>query len=150
VRKQAYPPPAEPGAPLIAGDDLPFVFSGTLVVRGSGVGEVTSTGIRSEIGKIGQSLRSLRPETPRLQLQTTRLVTMFAIASGTVIALTILLYGLYRGGWLEGVLAGIALGMSMLPEEIPVVLTVFLAMGAWRISQARVLTRRAVSAAAGI
>jgi P-type Ca2+ transporter type 2C len=91
----------------------------------------------------GQSLASLETETPRLQLQTRRLVTTFAIASAMVVALTVLLYGLYRGGWLEGVLAGIALGMSMLPEELPVVLTVFLAMGAWRISQARVLTRRA-------
>jgi Ca2+-transporting ATPase len=131
------------GPPHTGGDDLPFVFSGTLVVRGSGVAEVTSTGVQAEIGKIGQSLRSLETETPRLQLQTRRLVTAFAIASAIVVALTILLYGLYRGGWLEGVLAGIALGMSMLPEEFPVVLTVFLAMGAWRISQARVLTRRA-------
>jgi P-type Ca2+ transporter type 2C len=143
VRKLASLPEAEAGPPHTGGDDLPFVFSGTLVVRGSGVAEVTSTGIRTEIGKIGQSLRSLETETPRLQLQTRRLVTLFAIASAVVIALTVLLYGLYRGGWLEGVLAGIALGMSMLPEEFPVVLTVFLAMGAWRISQARVLTRRA-------
>jgi Ca2+-transporting ATPase len=50
-----------------------------------------------------------------------------------------------RGGWLDAVLAGIAIGMSMLPEEFPVVLTVFMAMGAWRISKARVLTRRAAS-----
>jgi Ca2+-transporting ATPase len=85
----------------------------------------------------------LETETPRLQRQTQRLVTIFGIASAIVVALTVLLYGLYRGGWLDGVLAGIALGMSMLPEEFPVVLTVFLAMGAWRISQARVLTRRA-------
>jgi P-type Ca2+ transporter type 2C len=141
VRKLANPS-SDAGPPHIGGDDLPFVFSGTLVVRGSGIAQVTSTGIRTEIGKIGQSLRSLETETPRLQLQTRRLVTMFAIASAVVITLTVLLYGLYRGGWLEGVLAGIALGMSMLPEEFPVVLTVFLAMGAWRISQARVLTRR--------
>jgi P-type Ca2+ transporter type 2C len=143
VRKQASPALEQPRAPHAGGDDQPFVFSGTLVVRGSGVAEVLSTGVRSEIGKIGQSLSSLVTETPRLQQQTTRLVTMFAIASAIVIALTVLLYGIYRGGWLEGVLAGIALGMSMLPEEFPVVLTVFLAMGAWRISQARVLTRRA-------
>jgi P-type Ca2+ transporter type 2C len=50
-----------------------------------------------------------------------------------------------RGGWLDAVLAGIALGMSMLPEEFPVVLAVFMAMGAWRISRARVLTRRATA-----
>lgn len=56
-----------------------------------------------------------------------------------------LLYGTLRGGWLDVVLAGIALGMSMLPEEFSVVLTVFMAMGAWRISRARVLTRRAAA-----
>ena len=50
-----------------------------------------------------------------------------------------------RGDWLDALLAGIALGMSMLPEEFPVVLTVFMAMGAWRISRARVLTRRAAA-----
>ncbi|TKW80170.1 MAG: cation-translocating P-type ATPase, partial [Bradyrhizobium icense] len=142
VRKLVNPS-SDAGPAHLGGDDLPFVFSGTLVVRGSGIAQVTSTGVRTEIGKIGQSLRSLETETPRLQVQTRRLVTMFAIASAVVITLTVLLYGLYRGGWLEGVLAGIALGMSMLPEEFPVVLTVFLAMGAWRISQARVLTRRA-------
>jgi Ca2+-transporting ATPase len=145
VRKLARSAGAAADPPHAGGDDLPFVFSGTLVVRGSGLAEVTSTGIRSEIGKIGQSLHSLETETPRLQLQTRRLVAMFAIASTVVIALTVVLYGLYRGGWLQGVLAGIALGMSMLPEEFPVVLTVFLAMGAWRISQARVLTRRAAA-----
>ena len=59
--------------------------------------------------------------------------------------LAVVLYGLFRGGWLDAVLAGIALGMSMLPEEFPVVLTVFMAMGAWRISRARVLTRRAAA-----
>ena len=60
-----------------------------------------------------------------------------------VSVLAVILYGLFRGGWLDALLAGIALGMSMLPEEFPVVLTVFMAMGAWRISRARVLTRRA-------
>ena len=55
------------------------------------------------------------------------------------------LYGLLRGGWLEALLAGITIGMSMLPEEFPVVLTVFMAMGAWRISRARVLTRRSAA-----
>jgi Ca2+-transporting ATPase len=62
-----------------------------------------------------------------------------------VSVLAVLLYGMLRGGWLDALLAGIALGMSMLPEEFPVVLTVFMAMGAWRISRARVLTRRAAA-----
>jgi len=127
------------------GDDLPFVFSGSLVVRGTGIGEVIATGARSEIGKIGQSLSTLETEPPRLQAQTRRLVSIFALAGGAVSLLAVVLYGTLRGGWLDAVLAGIALGMSMLPEEFPVVLTVFMAVGAWRISRARVLTRRAAA-----
>ena len=127
------------------GDDLPYVFSGSLVVRGAGTGEVIATGARSEIGKIGQSLITLETEPPRLQAQTRRLVWIFALVGGAVSLLAVLLYGMLRGGWLDAVLAGIALGMSMLPEEFPVVLTVFMAMGAWRISRARVLTRRAAA-----
>ena len=127
------------------GDDLPYVFSGSLVVRGTGIGEVIATGALSEIGKIGQSLSTLETEPPRLQAQTRRLVRVFAMVGGAVSVLAVLLYGTLRGGWLDAVLAGIALGMSMLPEEFPVVLTVFMAMGAWRISRARVLTRRAAA-----
>ena len=125
------------------GDDLPYVFSGSLVVRGTGIGEVIAIGALSEIGKIGQSLSTLETEPPRLRAQTRRLVRLFAMVGGAVSLLAVLLYGSLRGGWLDAVLAGIALGMSMLPEEFPVVLTIFMAMGAWRISQARVLTRRA-------
>ncbi len=115
------------------------------MVRGSGLAEVTAIGPRSEIGKIGQSLATLETEPPRLQAQTRRLVRLFAVLGGAVSVLAVLLYGIMRGGWLDAVLAGIALGMSMLPEEFPVVLTVFMAMGAWRISLARVLTRRAAA-----
>ena len=127
------------------GDDLPYVFSGSLVVRGTGIGEVIAIGALSEIGKIGQSLSTLETEPPRLQAQTRRLVRVFAMVGGAVSVLAVLLYGTLRGGWLDAMLAGIALGMSMLPEEVPVVLTVFMAMGAWRISRARVLTRRAAA-----
>ena len=133
-------PLAQPG-----GDDLPQVFSGSLVVRGTGIAEVTGTGLSSEIGKIGQSLRTLEAEPPRLQIQTRRLVRLFALFGGAVSMLAVLLYGFLRHNWLNAVLAGIALGMSMLPEEFPVVLTVFMAMGAWRISRGRVLTRRAAA-----
>jgi Ca2+-transporting ATPase len=135
--------PTKPRRP--GGDDLPCVFSGSLVVRGTGVGEVVAIGVLSEIGKIGHTLSTLETEPPRLQAQTRRLVRGFAIVGGAVSVLAVLLYGTLRGGWLDAVLAGIALGMSMLPEEFPVILTVFMAMGAWRISRARVLTRRAAA-----
>jgi Ca2+-transporting ATPase len=127
------------------GEAQTHVFSGTLVVRGTGIAEVTAIGVGSEIGKIGHSLQSLETEAPRLQAQTGRLVRIFALFGGGVTVLAVVLYGTLRGGWLDGLLAGIALGMSMLPEEFPLVLTVFMAMGAWRISQARVLTRRAAA-----
>ena len=127
------------------GDDLPFVYSGAMVVRGSGLAHVVATGPRSEIGKIGQSLHALEAEPPRLQAQTARLVRLAGLGGAAVSVVAVVLYGTLRGGWLDAVLAGITIGMSMLPEEFPVVLTVFMAMGAWRISKARVLTRRAAS-----
>ncbi len=145
VRKRASQPGAAPGALRPGGDDLPYVFSGSLLVRGSGLAEVTATGPRSEIGRIGQSLNALETEPPRLQAQMRRLVRLCAGFGAGVSILAVVLYGTLRGGWLEALLAGIAIGMAMLPEEFPVVLTVFMAMGAWRISKARVLTRRAAA-----
>ncbi len=129
--------PARPG-----GDDLPYIFSGTLVVRGRGRAIVTATGPRSEIGRIGVAIASIETEPPRLKSETTRLVRRFAAVSLSLAVLAVPLYGLMRGDWLAAVLSGIALGMSMLPEEFPLVLTVFMVMGAWRISRARVLTRQ--------
>jgi P-type Ca2+ transporter type 2C len=145
VRKIARKDHAGSEACRPGGDDLPEVFSGSLIVRGTGLAEVTAIGALSEIGKIGQSLVALETEPPRLQAQTRQLVRLFAVVGGAVSVLAVLLYGATRGGWLDAVLAGIALGMSLLPEEFPVVLTVFMAMGAWRISLARVLTRRAAA-----
>ena len=145
VRKTARTQASASDARRPGGDDLPHVFSGSLVVRGKGVGEVVATGALSEIGKIGQTLGALETEPTRLQVQTRRAVRGFALVGAAVSILAVLLYGTLRGGWLDAVLAGIALGMAMLPEEFPVVLTVFMAMGAWRISRARVLTRRAAA-----
>jgi P-type Ca2+ transporter type 2C len=127
------------------GDGQPYVYSGALIVRGSGLAQVLATGPRSEIGRIGQSLSTLETEAPRLRRETTRIVTWCAAGGTAVALLVVLLYGLLRGGWIEAALAGIAIGMSMLPEEFPVVLTVFLAMGAWRIGKVGVLTRRAAA-----
>lgn len=144
---------ADPGADLAVagaeatprpgGDDLPSLFAGTLVVRGNGLARVHSTGIRSEMGRIGGALRDIETEQPRLQQQMGRFVRNFALVGAVAGVLTVLLFGLLRGSWLEALLGGIALGMSLLPEEFPLVMAVFMAMGAWRISQARVLTRRA-------
>ena len=145
VRKTACGPDGPTAAARPGGDDLPFVYSGSLVVRGTGLCVVMATGAASEIGRIGQALSTLETEAPRLRQQTRRLVVWFAAIGGGASLLAVLLYGLLRGSWLEATLAGIALGMSMLPEEFPVVLTIFMAMGAMRMSRERVLTRRAAA-----
>ena len=141
VRKR--PAAQEQPAAVPGGDDLPFLFAGTLVAHGSAVGRVTATGLASEMGKIGRSLQSISLEQPRLQAQLAWLVRDFALLGLGVAVLLVLLFGLLRGSWLNAALGGIAIGMSVMPEEIPLVLAVFMAMGAWRISRARVLTRRA-------
>ncbi len=121
----------------------PFIFAGTLVVRGTGQALVNATGARTEMGKIGHSLNTIKTEQPNLQLQIKSFVLTFAIVGAIVGILAVVLFGYLRGDWLQALLGGIALGMSLLPEEFPLVMTVFMAMGAWRISRARVLTRQA-------
>ena len=140
VRKIAWDGRLEMGRP--GGDDLPFVYSGTLVVKGQGICQISSTGPRTEIGKIGKALQILEPEDTNLQQQTGKIVRNFAIIGIGLCVLVVVVFGLTRGDWLNGFLAGLTLAMATLPEEFPVVLTIFLALGAWRISQHKVLTRR--------
>ena len=124
------------------GEATPFVFSGTLVVSGRGVAKVKATGPRTEMGRIGRAIQTaVAPDSP-LQKETRRIVKIVAIAGGILCATVVLLFGLTRHNWLGGLLAGLTLAMSLLPEEFPVVLTVFLAIGAWRMSFKHVLTRR--------
>jgi Ca2+-transporting ATPase len=127
------------------GDDLPYVFSGTLVTRGHGIAEVTAAGAGSELGKIGKALEGVRTEQTLLQKETARLVRRLATVGLALCAVVVVVYSLTRGNtgaaWQQGLLAGITLAMATLPEEFPVVLTIFLALGAWRIGQSRVLTR---------
>jgi Ca2+-transporting ATPase len=140
VRKSAWDGNQSPSRP--GGDDLPFVYSGTMLVQGRGVARVSATGLRSEIGKIGKALQSIETDETFLQKKSTRMIQTLAVVGLSLCALAVVLYGVSRGNWINGFLVGIALAMSLLPEEIPVVLTVFLALGAWRMAQKNVLTRR--------
>lgn len=124
------------------GDATPWMFSGTLVVKGHGVAVARETGAGTELGKIGAALRAIEPEPTRLQREIDRLVKVLAAVGLLAALIVVVVYGLTRGNWLGGVLAGIAAAMALLPEEFPVVLTVFLALGAWRMSRKHVLTRR--------
>ncbi len=120
-----------------------MLFAGSLVVRGSGTALVEAIGLKTEMGKIGGALSTIETEQPHLKTQINHLVFYFAMIAGIAGIFAVVLYGVLRGSWLEAMLSGIALGMSLLPEEFPLVMAVFMVMGAWRISQARVLTRRA-------
>ena len=143
VHKQAGSGAVPAHMPRPGGEDQPFIYSGSMIVRGTGLARVLSIGAATEMGRIGQSLASFDPEPPRIKRETRRLVRIFAGVAIVCCLSATLLYGFFRGSWLEAALNGIALGMTLLPEEMPVVLAVFMAMGAWRISKARVLTRQA-------
>lgn len=125
------------------GDDSPWIFSGTLVVRGHGVAVVERTGARTELGRIGTALSQLTEERTLLQREINRLVRVVAVLGLAAAATVVVVFGLTRGDWLQGLLAGIAATMSLLPEEFPVILTLFMALGAWRMSKSKVLSRRA-------
>ena len=118
------------------------VFSGTLVVQGSGKLEVTAIGIHTEFGKIGKSLQQIVQDPTRLQKEMKVLIRNLFIIGGFLSVLVVFAFYLTRGDFIASLLSGLASAMAILPEEFPVVLTIFLAIGAWRLSQQNVLTRK--------
>ncbi|HEX7453374.1 MAG TPA: HAD-IC family P-type ATPase, partial [Polyangiaceae bacterium] len=125
------------------GEDLPFLYAGTLIVGGAGIARVSATGPRTEIGRIGAALQmqSKAQETP-LQAEARRLVVKLAWVGGALSLLAAFGYGIAKHDALGGLLAGLTLAMAILPNEFPVVVTMFLALGAWRLSRRKVLARR--------
>ncbi len=123
------------------GDELATVFGGTFVVRGQGVARVTATGMRSQMGRIGASLNQIETVLTPLQKQTAQLVKVLAWITFGLCVLMILTLGLRNGLWLPALLSGIALAMAILPDEYPVVMAIFPALGAHRLAQEGVLTR---------
>lgn len=119
------------------------IFSGTLVVTGYGRAVIDKTGANTELGKIGVALQSIEIERTHLQKEVSRLVRVIYIAALTAAFAVFVIYGSTRDNWLEGGLAGIAASMALIPEEFPVILTLFLALGAWRMSRNHVIARRA-------
>ncbi len=137
------------GAPVLnaqpGGEDTPLIWAGSLITAGTGMAIVTATGPRTAIGRIGHALSTVAAAPPPLQRQMRRLVWLFAAAGiGTSVILT-LAYGLLHGQWLQAILGGITLAMATLPEEFPLVLTIFLVLGAWRMARQHVLARRAAA-----
>ncbi len=118
------------------------LFAGTLIVSGQGLAEVKSTGGNTALGRIGQFLATVDTSPTPLQQASGRLVTLLGSVAVGVCGLVVLAYGLIRGNWIEGALAGITIAISLIPEEFPMVLAIFMALGAWRLAQHKVLVRR--------
>jgi Ca2+-transporting ATPase len=132
---------------LLTGESVPVhstekLFAGTTIVRGQAIARVSETGIQTEIGRIGKVLESASPEVTRLQVETARFTKIIAVGAGALCVMVVVVYGLTRSDWLNGLLTGLTLAMAILPNELPAVLLIFLALGAWRISQRNVLTRK--------
>ncbi|RPJ46869.1 MAG: cation-translocating P-type ATPase [Betaproteobacteria bacterium] len=129
---------AEPG-----GDGTPYLFASTVVTKGVGTAEVRAIGAATAVGRIGQALAATKEPPSGLQLSSRKLIRNLTVAALLLATIQVLLGWLWNDrSLLESLLSGIALAMAILPEEIPVILTVFLALGAWRMSRQKVLTRR--------
>lgn len=138
---------------LLTGESLPVlkhaisntkenkVYSGTLVISGSGAFKVSSTGQKTEFGKIGSTLEKIEKDQTRLQKEMKLLIRRLFLIGVVISVGVVLLFYFTRGNFLQSLLNGISVSMAILPEEFPVVLTVFLALGAWRLSKVNTLTR---------
>lgn len=124
------------------GDYTPFLYAGSMIVRGSGVARVERTGPRTAVGGLGASLAAIQGEPSPLQQRTGELVARLGAFALFFCALVIVAYGLVHGDWFEGAIAGITLAIGLLPEEFPMVLAIFLAIGAFRLAGRNVLVRR--------
>ncbi|MGA1343272.1 MAG: cation-translocating P-type ATPase [Hyphomonas sp.] len=118
------------------------VFAGTLIVRGQGVVRATRTGSQSALGRIGSSLADIKQEPTPLQQTTGRLVGYLGLVALGFCGLIAAAYGILRGDWSGGALAGITVAIALIPEEFPMVLAIFVALGAWRLAAHKVLVRR--------
>ena len=118
-----------------------MVYAGTMIVRGQGVAEVFATGAATRLGSIGAALEEIDPESSPLHTQVKRLTTRIALVALALSVGLALLYAFKTGDWFTSILSGITLAMAALPQEFPVIMIVFFALGARRIAQHRVLTR---------
>lgn len=120
----------------------PQVYSGTLVVSGLAVFEVEKIGRETQLGKIGQSIHSINEERSPLYLQINRFVKNMAIF-GTIIFLMVCIFSYVKTqNILDSLLSGLTMAMSVLPEEIPVAFTTFMALGAWKLMREGVIIKR--------
>jgi Ca2+-transporting ATPase len=124
-----------------AGERADQAWAGTLVTAGTATGCVVATGERSALGRIGKALADIAVQATPIQRETQRVVKWVALVGLGLAAALAVGQGIRSGDWLQGLLAGLTLAMAILPEELPVVLTLFLGLGAWRLAREKVLAR---------
>ncbi|MGZ3788778.1 MAG: cation-translocating P-type ATPase [Bacteriovorax sp.] len=134
---------------LLTGESLPvnkdmedLLFAGTAIVQGQGVAKITAIGAQTEMAKIGKSIAFSIAGKTKLEKQTRALVKKVASFAVVLCVLVTVLYALKNHNWAQGSLIGLSLAMAILPNELPAVLTIFLALGAWRLSKRKILTRK--------
>ena len=119
-----------------------LLHAGTMVVQGDGVAVVVATGARTALGHIGEAMAALPSRPSRLQGELQRLVRAVSVLALVVCLFAATLFAWQEGSWTRGLLVGLTLAMAIVPEEFAVAWTVMLALGAWRLAQAKVLTRQ--------
>ncbi len=124
------------------GEASPVVFAGTMVARGQATLVALRTGHATRLGRIGRSLSAIEQGQTPLQAAMRRVVGWLGVAAFGFCLLVALAYWLLRGDWIEAALAGLTLAIALTPEEFPMVLVVFLALGSWRLARHNVLVRR--------
>lgn len=118
------------------------VYSGTVSVSGLAVFEVKKIGKETRIGKIGESILTIAAERSPLQLQVTKFVKTMAIVGIVVVVCVCAVNYYHTKNFVASLLNGLTLAMSILPEEIPVAFTTFMALGAWRLMREGIIIKR--------
>jgi Ca2+-transporting ATPase len=125
----------------VSGQNL--VLAGSMVVSGKGVAVVTATGLQTAFGKIGEAVQHVTERRSGLQKAAAKLTKRLLWVGVFISGVVVVAYFFSRGDFLAALLNGLSASMAILPEEFPVVMTIFLAVGAFRIAQNNVLTRNA-------
>lgn len=119
-----------------------LVYSGTITVSGLAVFQVQKIGKETRVGRIGESMRTIKEEISPLQIQIQKFVKAMAIVGIVIFLLVCLFSYLNTHNFVESLLNGLTLAMSVLPEEIPVAFTTFMALGAWKLMREGIIIKR--------
>lgn len=132
----------------LTGEDLEahwrrdYIYAGTFVVQGSAIVEITAIGVNTAYGKIGQDIMSAPLHPTPMEKQTRHLIKICALIGTLLLVMVFAVNLLHNQSIIASILSGVTLAMAIIPEEFPVILTVFLAMGAWRLARKQALVRR--------